>query len=800
VWFLLAIACSPGVPTGTPPDTSGPPTSHTGGPNDSGAPVVDTAIEVVPDAPPSPHPLFREDVVHELSLDLSSASWDALAADGGVYVPATLADGTDTLEVGVRIKGWTSNQPLTGKPSLKIDIDRQVPGQRYHGLEAFDLHAELTDAAALSEWAAYRIFRDQGLPASRTGWAHLTVNDLDYGFFTIVEKKDDQLIKVWWEDHEGSLYESSSESWPCDLDDPSCDCFEVDEIGSADNRSDLEALCTLAAATPDTTWFDAIQSAVPWDGFSHFMATEIAVGAHDNYAGFSGNFYLYHEPATDAWTFIPSSMNNQFGTSRTAAPTCQATAYTFDDYHHGLLASRCWADEVCAGELETALRDVAGHLASSTIIDDISAAATLIAPYVAADPRTPWNTEQFEGQVACIQDWLRDRPGALLAALPETCLGEGEDLDVQGPGTLSENQRCDRDTPEAPAYGVLSVDGDTVTLSEDAVGIEIGDEVLVMHRQGPPVDEVGAFGLATVQSVSGPALQLSEPFTPPADGGRVSLQRVPSFRDVTVGPAGSLTTGGWDGTAGGVLAFRATGQIRVEAGGRITMDARGYRGGDTGPSSNTDGYQGESSAGTGGGGGTPSQGYNQSGGWFQANSGGGGALVVGGGGEHAGGATQGASWNGDASAPEPGQVQGEASLLRPLMGSGGGGVARIYDHHGPGGAGGGVVLIWADSIEVEGEDGIRTQGEAPTAWTRGTWTYGAGGGAGGSMWLAARAVTLADDALLAAGGSGYTAVDRPGGAGGDGRIRVDCETMGDEPCATTSWADKATPAVGWVGP
>ena len=751
------------------------------------APVQqDTAVERVPGVE-RVHPVFREDVVHELVVTLEPQDWDALAADGTTYVPAVFSDGAVQLDVGLRIKGWSSRVPLSSKPSLKVDFDRVVPGQRWHGLEAIDLHAELTDAAALSEWAAYRLFRDQGLPASRTGWAHLDLGGLDYGFYTLVEKKDDQLIEVWWDDTSGSLYESSSEAWPCDLDDPGCDCWELDEEGAGDSWSDLEALC--AAAVGDD--LDAVWDLVPQEAFLRFMATEVLIGAHDHYAGFSGNVYLYHQPSDGSWSFIPSSMNNQFGSSRSVAPTCSAQAYTLDEYRHGILADRCQGDEVCVEALYDAIWATLEHLESSSLIEDMDAVEELITPWVEADPRTSWTPEQFHGQIDCIQDWLRARPAQLAAELPEPCLGEGEDLDVVGTGTLSDNQRCDRDTPEAPVWAVTQLAGQVVTLSEAPVGLEVGDEVLVLVVQGD--EDVGRLQLVNVTALSASQVTVSAELDLE---GTVTLQRVPRFERVDVRAGGHLTTRAWDGEAGGVLAFRADG-VTVADGGVLGMSGRGYRGGPTGPSFNTDGYQGESLTGVGAGGATPGQGYNAGTVGGAANVGGGGALVSGGGGEHAGGATPGASWDGVADPPLAGQVTGDASVEQPLMGSGGGGVAWIYDHLGPGGSGGGVVLVWADDITVEGAGGIAATGETTTSWTRGTYTYGAGGGAGGTIWLVAENVSLAEAALNAEGGLGYADVERPGGDGGLGRIRVDCEQVNDQACSPESLSGLAVPEVGY---
>ena len=795
---VFAIACSPTPPGSAPGAATDTAKSDDSGRSDDTATVgspVDTGVESVPGSGVDEEEVFREEHVHELVITLDDEAWAALDADGSTYVPALFDDGTEQLEVGLRIKGWSSSQPLSGKPSFKVDFDRFVDGQRYHGLEALDLHAELTDAAALSEWAAYRLFRDQGLPASRTGWAHLELAGQDYGFYTLVEKKDDQLIEQWWEDTRGSLYESSSEAWPCDLDDAGCDCWELDEEGSADSWADLEALCAAATEPDDTLWLDGVSALVPMEPFLRFMATEILIGAHDHYAGYSGNVYIYHQPTDGTWSFIPSSMNNQFGSSRTSAPTCSAVAYTLADYRHGILADRCQGDETCADLLYEALWATIEHLQQSTIIEDMDAVEALIGPWVAADPRSSWTTEQFEGQIDCIQDWLRDRPAALAEELPEPCLGEGDDLEITSLGTLSSNQRCDRDTPEAPVFPVSSVDGRTVALGAVPTGLAEGDEVLLFVLQGVSADGVGRFDLGQVDTLDGTELTLSQALDPLAAGDVAALQRVPSYDEVRVGSGGRLATAAWDGSTGGVLALRAA-RIEVEDGGVISMSGRGYRGGATGPSSNTDGHQGESLTGEGAGGGTPGQGYNAGSIGGVANLGGGGALITGGGGEHAGGATTGESWNGTAEEPAAGEEVGDAALDQPLMGSGGGGVARIYDSYGPGGAGGGVVLIWADEVVISGAGGIAAAGEDATAWTRGTWTYGAGGGAGGSLWLVAETLELAEGALNAEGGAGYAEVDRPGGGGGVGRIRVDCSSVNGEACDEAALTGLAVPEVG----
>jgi len=126
-----------------------------------------------------------------------------------------------------------------------------------------------------------------------------------------------------------------------------------------------------------------------------------------------------------------------------------------------------------------------------------------------------------------------------------------------------------------------------------------------------------------------------------------------------------------------------------------------------------------------------------------------------------------------------GGVIGEASLARLYLGGGGGSGYLDTDAGsgslgGAGGAGGGLVYIVAATTEgpgtisadgAPGDDGV---------WFGGASPGGGGGGAGGTVWLHGP-VYLNVSALGGEGGIGSEAgrYSTLGGAGGDGRIRID---------------------------
>jgi hypothetical protein len=361
---------------------------------------------------------------------------------------------------------------------------------------------------------------------------------------------------------------------------------------------------------------------------------------------------------------------------------------------------------------------------------------------------------------------------------------------VDGPRTVTGDETL---TADAPAFDVSSISGATVGLTSTATGLSSGDEVIVINLQGSDAASaaVGAYELATVDSVSGATVTLRQALstvfgeTSNADltDQIIVMQRVPHYTDLTVNSGASLTVDRWEDGGTGLLALRATGTVTVAAGGLIHVDEAGYTGGATGTSNNCDAYQGESYAGLGEGDGDGfCTAYNESYGHWAANEGGGGAHITGAGGEHAGGATDGDSWTGGgATPPYAGATYGSADLSTIFFGSGGGGVWNggtdgVGENPGPGGDGAGILIIGAGEIVTNAAGAITAIGGTTPHWAWGTWTYGAGGGAGGSVWLAADTVSLDADSVDASGGFGEATHIRLGGDGGDGRVRIDCAT------------------------
>ncbi len=363
-------------------------------------------------------------------------------------------------------------------------------------------------------------------------------------------------------------------------------------------------------------------------------------------------------------------------------------------------------------------------------------------------------------------------------------------------GSLFVDSTMELQAPLAASYSVAALGVDRATVDATADALAPGDEVLLINLQGSATDcgTVGVYEFLTVASQSGAEIVFQWGIqqvyglaggNTDLTGQAIVLQRVPNLSSLSLVSGGTLTAMPWNGSRGGILVLRVDGTVQVGAGSAVTLTGRGYVGGQGHVGvGRTHGRQGESICG------------NPQATDVTANHGGGGGGIYldtsddcGQGGGGAGYAepggwrpfTQTCSDHGATSpAANGGELYGVNLLPRWHLGSGGGSGAT--DDHantsGTGGRGGGILVIYANSLVVDGAlDADGTDGLVPSDYTD---SGNGGGGSGGTLLIQAGALS-GNGNVTVFGGHGPPAQNSqwnsPGGDGAPGRIRVDYQTM-----------------------
>ena len=256
-------------------------------------------------------PFFNEGRVHTLQIEVPASSLPAFKLGQRDYVRATVRDGTTTWrDVGVRLKGHSTFQPIDRKPGLSLKFNEFTSGQEFHGLSKVNLNNGLQDPSYLREVLAAQLFHDAGLPAARVACVRVQLNGRELGFYNLVEGVNKGFLKREFGFAGGNLYEGETKDIDQHLD---------QENGDDVSQKDLLELAA-AARTPRADRLMKLSAVLDVDQFTRYLAMEMLLGSVDGYAFTKNNYRVYHQPKTGRMLFMPHGLDATFGKTVVTPP------------------------------------------------------------------------------------------------------------------------------------------------------------------------------------------------------------------------------------------------------------------------------------------------------------------------------------------------------------------------------------------------------------------------------------------------------------------------------------------------
>jgi hypothetical protein len=387
--------------------------------------------------------------VSEIALEVEPAALRALEADGTVYVQAraTITVGHEPvgpLTVGLRLKGrYGSFRTLDQKAAFKIDFDRHEPDQTLFGLRKLNLNNMVSDPASLSEWLAYSIFAAAGVPAPRTGYAHVTLNGADYGVYLALEAADDSAFRARHFASSSALYEGE---YGDDLFPGSATELDLDYSDGSDHAPLIELVRAAESARPDT-FYRTLAPHVDWQEALRAMATELLIGHSDGYVNWRNNYFL-HADGEHRFSLLPWGVDGVF---KKALPLFEG---------RGRLLRECLRDPTCTEHWLAALEhvsNVADRMLTHGLAERVNELADLNTQRFASDPRAEWPAASIKTHAHSALAFLRKRAEAIQAEL--ACQRDpGADGDGDG---QSCGLDCD-DSDPGRHYGAIDSCGDGI--------------------------------------------------------------------------------------------------------------------------------------------------------------------------------------------------------------------------------------------------------------------------------------------------------------------------------------------------
>jgi spore coat protein H len=329
---------------------------------------------------------YALDHVVEVNIEMAPDDWDLLRYEGRgtasvvaycqdeyeyTYFDAEVTiDGEPVDNVQIRKKGFFGSLSVI-RPSMKLKFDAPSDNQMLSEIKRMTLNNDRQDPSHTHQAMSYALFSQAGIAAPRCNFARVTVNGEDLGIYSNVEPIKKSFLARHFESNDGNLYEAQGADFSPEL----VTIFQrknnIDDVleDSSINMSDLTTVVD-ALEAEDAELVKTLETVVNLDGFITFWAMEVILGHWDSYSGNRNNYYIYHDPSSGLFNFIPWGTDGAFETVNFNFPEAPASVYAM-----GALANRLYnlpeTREMYQARLDTLLTDLWDETALLAELDRI---------------------------------------------------------------------------------------------------------------------------------------------------------------------------------------------------------------------------------------------------------------------------------------------------------------------------------------------------------------------------------------------------------------------------------------------
>jgi spore coat protein CotH len=183
------------------------------------------------------------------------------------------------------------------------------------------------------------LFTEAGIVAPRCNHARVTVNGVDLGIYSNIEPIKKPFLARHFSDEDGNLYEGNARAdFTVELSENyERKTNEFDPEGQPASRDDLEAVIQ-ALEAPDATLYEALDQVIEMDSFMTFWAMEVLTGHWDGCTGNRNNHYIYADPSSGKFHFMPWGTDGAFSRDHVFLPQTPPSVFAWSVIAHRLYA------------------------------------------------------------------------------------------------------------------------------------------------------------------------------------------------------------------------------------------------------------------------------------------------------------------------------------------------------------------------------------------------------------------------------------------------------------------------------
>ena len=363
-------------------------------------------------------PVFNPLRLHEVKVDIDPADWAALKANfqtDQYYAANVTIDGEMVRQVGIRSRGKGSRSGT--KPGIKLDMNKYVSGQEFHGYKAIQVLNSIQDPSYLHDLLTYSVYEAAGIAAPQIATTKMFVNGDYVGLYLLEESVEKQFLRTRIGEDGGTLYKYEfTVPYLLTYRSDAVSAYVPDPFKPETNETSFDGgLADFIKAvnqTPASTFTQTISAYIDPQKFLTYIAVENAVAEYDGFVGEFGlnNFYIYQLAGTKKFMMIPWDKDGSFHAAEW--PVLQRL-----DANE--LTKRLIADPALKSYYLSQVKAIATTFVTpaflSTKVDQIY---PLFKDAAFADPLKPFSNADIDASIAGIKGLIAARAANVTAQIP----------------------------------------------------------------------------------------------------------------------------------------------------------------------------------------------------------------------------------------------------------------------------------------------------------------------------------------------------------------------------------------------
>ncbi|WP_158605872.1 CotH kinase family protein [Taibaiella sp. KBW10] len=271
--------------------------------------------------------IFEATKLHEIHIAIPTAQWfdtlqqyydEGLNGSDKKVLPARIViDGHKLAhDIAIRFKGQYSNYGFPGKKKpFRLHFGKFNSDQDYEGIKKINLHNLAGDPSFLREFVAYDFLNTIGLPASRTAFTRLYINNTYFGCYLIVEEPEDKVfLNRHFQNDKGNLFDAKDNT---ELKWVNNQAASYPELGlqTKEKNDSWDALIHWLDLFNNYHAFDFQQqfsASFHTSSYLKTLSADVLMDNWDSYAANSRNFFLYDNSPNHQIHWIPWDYNLSF--------------------------------------------------------------------------------------------------------------------------------------------------------------------------------------------------------------------------------------------------------------------------------------------------------------------------------------------------------------------------------------------------------------------------------------------------------------------------------------------------------